>query len=110
MNCWNCNAPIKEPLFGKIPFRAECDVCNASLHCCRNCVYYKPGLPNDCAVPGTDFIADRSAMNLCEEFKILGHHIPKSNNISQVENQLFKNTSSKPETKKKDFDSFFKDT
>lgn len=29
-----------------------------------------PGKPNDCLVPGTEFIADREAMNFCEEFAL----------------------------------------
>lgn len=72
MNCWKCGAIITVPLGGKLSFRAECDVCYAALHCCQNCKYYKIGLPNDCAVPGTEYIADRQANNFCEEFSVLG--------------------------------------
>lgn len=72
MNCWKCGAEYPAPQWGKLPFRASCDKCLEDLHCCKNCVYHKPGFPNDCAVPGTEFVADRAKNNLCEDFKIAG--------------------------------------
>lgn len=57
-------------------FRASCERCFADLHCCKNCKFYQIGRPNDCAIAGTDFVADRSKNNLCEEFAILGTHAP----------------------------------
>lgn len=70
MKCWNCSAPLDLPVFGKLSFRAECEKCSAPLHCCFNCKYYKPGAPNDCRVPGTEYVADRKANNYCEEFAL----------------------------------------
>ena len=88
MQCWNCGATLD--LIGKLSFRAACDACHASLHCCRNCVYYKPGLPNDCLVPNTDYVSDRTANNFCEEFKLLGKGAEKSTNDPKARfNQLF---------------------
>ncbi len=75
----------------KIGFRAICPHCGIDLHTCRGCRYYSPGKPNDCLVPGTEYIRDREAANLCEEFKMQ----------SDFGNE-------KPEKKKK-FDSLFKD-
>lgn len=72
MLCWNCGKTLPEPAYGKVTFRAVCEFCDAALHCCKNCKYYRVGLPNDCEVPGTDYISDRSASNLCEEFSLLG--------------------------------------
>ena len=71
MQCWKCGASLSDPPGGKLPFRASCDVCVAWLHCCRNCKHYKPGMPNDCLIPGTDYIADREAANYCEEYHLL---------------------------------------
>ena len=90
MDCWTCGVQLEEPLYGKISFRAECDRCGAALHCCSNCKFYKPGLPNDCMVPGTEFIADRTAANLCEEFSVLGRFIPKKEVNKKGFNDLFK--------------------
>lgn len=67
MKCYHCgNAP---DLSGaKVPFRAACDACGRDLHVCKNCKYYAPGKPNDCAVPGTLYVKDREAYNFCEDF------------------------------------------
>lgn len=70
MKCWNCQELLTQTE-RKISFRALCEKCGSALHCCKNCKYYAPGRPNDCAVPGTDYISDRSANNFCEEFSPL---------------------------------------
>ncbi len=90
MNCWKCHKLISEQPI-KLSFRAECQHCGIDLHTCAGCRYYALGKPNDCLVPGTDFIRDRQARNFCEEFA------PQ--------------TSSPKEAKpKKGFDSLFKDS
>jgi len=76
MKCWNCAAAVPETL-GKIAFRAECQKCSAALHSCSNCKYYKPGLPNDCSVPGTEWVRDRQKNNLCEDFSPLTAPAPQ---------------------------------
>lgn len=90
MKCWCCGANLPDPEYGKILFRAECDKCGAALHSCRNCKYYHLGKPNDCDVPGTDFIPDRTKANLCEEFKLSkpGDQAVKPS-VEEVENKLF---------------------
>lgn len=111
MKCWNCGAALSDPPWGKVEFRAQCEQCGADLHCCRNCVYYKPGLPNDCAVPGTEFIPDRSASNLCEEFKLLGKGPDQRVDPDEVSKRLFGETDSHEQKKspKQRFDSLFQD-
>lgn len=90
MNCWSCGKQLSEPSFGKLSFRATCDHCGAALHCCQNCKYYKPGAPNDCAVPGTEFVSDRQAINFCEEFSLLGiAPSPKNENAKKKFDDLF---------------------
>lgn len=79
MNCWTCNHPIDVMKGEKISFRAVCDHCGAALHCCQNCKYYKPGAYNDCSVPGTDYVSDRSKNNFCEEFAIQEKNTPTKN-------------------------------
>ena len=70
VNCWKCGKGVELPE-KKIGFRAICEHCYAWLHCCCNCRYYRPGLPNDCAIPGTDHIADSEAANFCDEYALL---------------------------------------
>ncbi|WP_154017857.1 hypothetical protein [Candidatus Protochlamydia phocaeensis] len=91
MYCWHCGASLSDPLYGKLSFREVCDKCGSSLHCCRNCKNYRPGLPNDCAVPGTDYIADREANNFCEDFTLLGQPpAPPKQNAKRSFDDLFK--------------------
>lgn len=99
MNCWKCCKQIsEEPI--KIGFRATCHHCEIDLHVCKNCRYFSPGKPNDCAVPGTDYIRDREAFNFCEEFK------PQIQNSSPPKPSSFLGEDLPP---KKDFNSLFKD-
>ena len=103
MNCWRCAKWVSEvPV--KIGFRAVCPHCGCDLHVCRNCRYYAPGKPNDCIVPGTEFIRDREASNLCEEFKVRMEGPPVAG--TEKARRLF--GIEEPE-KKKDFKSLFKD-
>ena len=53
----------------KIGFRTVCIHCDVDLHVCKNCRYFSLGKPNDCLIPGTEFIRDRESSNLCEDFK-----------------------------------------
>ncbi len=89
MHCWKCGLSLEELRSGKISFREVCDNCHAYLHCCRNCRYYKPGLPNDCAIPGTETISDREAMNFCEEFQLMGQGPSKQIDPKEIEKRLF---------------------
>lgn len=91
MKCWHCGTELADPPGGKISFRATCDKCQSWLHCCKNCKNYKPGAPNDCAVPGTEYIADRESSNFCEEFQLLGQAPQKKPNIDDISKRLFKN-------------------
>jgi hypothetical protein len=106
MKCWKCGADLPEPSWGKIPFRATCDACGAALHCCKNCRFYKPGLPNDCAVPGTDFIPDRTATNFCEEFKLLGLGPEKKKDPSEASRRLFGEEDKEPKKPEDPTDKF----
>jgi len=107
MKCWNCGKDLPDLAWGKVPFRETCDHCHAALHCCRNCVHYHPGKPNDCEVPNTDFVADRTAVNFCEDFKLSGKGPAKSGDINEASKRLFGDDDNpKP---KKGFDSLFND-
>lgn len=98
-------------ILGKVSFRETCDVCHADLHCCHNCVYYKPGQPNDCLIPNTDYIADRKANNFCEEFKILGKAPEKGVDPKDVAKKLFGDDEdeNKPKDPKDRFKNLFDD-
>lgn len=91
MKCWYCQSDLESSPKEKISFRSSCDKCGSWQHCCKNCKNYKPGLPNDCAIPGTDFVADREKNNFCEEFQSL---VPSKGgksqpSVSDIEKRLF---------------------
>lgn len=87
--CYKCGASLPESEWGKIGFRAACDVCRCDLHVCKNCVFYHIGKPNDCLIPGTDYVADREKANLCESFKLLGKKEASKSNKEDIEKKLF---------------------
>ena len=69
IHCWKCDK-ILTFSEAKIGFREECPFCGIDLHTCKNCKHYYPGKPNDCLVPGTEWIKDREARNFCEDFSL----------------------------------------
>ncbi|MBS0626265.1 MAG: hypothetical protein JSS32_09465 [Verrucomicrobia bacterium] len=103
--CWKCGK-LAADVPVKIGFRALCPHCSAALHSCVNCRYYSPGKPNDCAVPGTDFIRDREGVNFCDEFKPKIPSAPHSDESIQRARRLMGEDG--PD-EKKDFNSLFKD-
>lgn len=66
--CWKCGSSQEINVERKVSFRSSCDKCGAGLHCCRNCRYHQVNRVNECAIPGTEFVADREKNNFCEEF------------------------------------------
>jgi hypothetical protein len=92
MQCWKCGTDLNDLPKGRLPFRAICDKCFSWLHCCRNCTNYKPGMPNDCLVPGTEFVADREGANFCEEFQFLGVFVSKTSGVDVAAKKLFGDT------------------
>ena len=87
MKCCKCGT--EQELKGKLSFRAKCDQCQAWLHCCINCKNYEPGRANDCKIPGTEYIANREAINFCEEFELLGTGPIKKADPKDISKRLF---------------------
>ena len=54
-----------------VPFRAECDKCNADLHVCLACRRYDRYVENECREDQADPVAVKDRRNLCEYFKPL---------------------------------------
>lgn len=86
--CWKCGKELDD-ISQRVPFRAICSFCHSYQHCCRNCKNYQPGLPNDCKIPGTEFIADRESFNFCEDFELLGRAPEKKQDPKDVLKRLF---------------------
>ncbi len=75
MNCWKC---FRDLDLKKINYREQCPSCGIDLHVCLNCRFYSPGKPNDCVVPGTEWIKERERMNLCDEFAPKDRSLPSA--------------------------------
>jgi len=66
--CWKCGADLKDvpqPL-GR---RAECLVCGAELHVCRQCRHYAPGKAKQCRELAAEEVRDKTRANFCEWFQ-----------------------------------------
>ncbi|MCB1113396.1 MAG: hypothetical protein KDK62_01420 [Chlamydiia bacterium] len=87
--CWHCGEALPNFTFGKVGFRETCEKCGYDLHVCKGCQYFSPGKPNDCSVPGTEFVADREKRNLCEDFKLSGKPPQKGPSKEEIEKRLF---------------------
>jgi hypothetical protein len=59
-------------------------------------------MPNDCLIPGTDYIADREAANYCDEYHLLGTVSPKSADVKKISNNLFREESTDSSENKED--------
>ncbi len=66
--CWKCkeNIKVSEP----VSRSAECPVCHADLHSCRNCTFYSPGSHYDCHETVDELVKDKEKANFCDNFKI----------------------------------------
>ena len=66
--CWKCksNVEVLEP----VSRSAECPVCHADLHSCRNCMFYSPGSHYDCHETIDELVQDKERANFCDSFKI----------------------------------------
>lgn len=65
--CHRCGAAVAADRVG---VRDVCGRCGGYLYCCKNCALHQPGLRNDCREPRTELIADREAMNFCDDFRL----------------------------------------
>lgn len=112
MKCWKCGTLQKHLPEGKLSFRAECEKCTFALHSCKNCRFYKRGLPNDCMVPGTEMIGDREKQNFCEEFEAKKEQLPEEKAPEDAAKRLFgdeaREISKKPSPEER-FNSLFGD-
>lgn len=66
--CWKCGTVLDEN--EPVSRSAECPVCHADVHSCRNCLYYEPGSHYDCHETVDSLVSDKERSNFCEHFKL----------------------------------------
>ena len=49
--------------------QAQCPFCGADLHICLNCVFYEPGIYNDCRESQAERVVEKSRSNFCDYFQ-----------------------------------------
>ncbi len=66
--CHACGAVWEDEVKKQPGPKDICGGCSAYLHCCLNCLYYEPGVHNDCYIPTTEWVGDKAGCNFCDEF------------------------------------------
>ncbi|HOF38964.1 MAG TPA: hypothetical protein PLD73_02750 [Candidatus Hydrogenedentes bacterium] len=67
--CHRCGAPWDGGGKRQPGSKDVCGACSAYLHCCLNCRFYEPGAHNECYIPNTEWVGDKTACNFCDEFE-----------------------------------------
>jgi hypothetical protein len=64
---WECRACGGElPARERVGRRDVCPTCGADLHACRQCVFYEPGIYNECREPQAERVLDKTRANFCD--------------------------------------------
>jgi len=64
--CFSCGAQFDS---AEKPGRADtCPVCDADVHCCRNCEFYDPGSYNECRETQAERVLEKDRSNFCDYF------------------------------------------
>lgn len=66
MYCYSCG--IRLEVERKIRREQICPECGVSLHCCRNCVFYKETAYHQCRETQAEFVNDKGGSNFCSYF------------------------------------------
>jgi hypothetical protein len=66
-NCAHCQKEIPDERW--IGRQAQCPFCGGDLHICLNCVFYEPGIYNDCRESQAERVVEKSRSNFCDYFQ-----------------------------------------
>ena len=68
--CHQCGHPWESGKKQPSP-KDFCEQCSAYLHSCLKCRYHEQGRHNECVIPNTDWVGDRTGGNYCDEFEFV---------------------------------------
>ena len=66
--CWKCGNNIELEFVSR---SSECSFCHASLHSCKNCLYFSPGSHYDCHETVDELVADKEKANYVSILKFV---------------------------------------
>ena len=64
--CWHCGADLLDVDYAR---EGNCPSCGKPTHVCRNCRWYAPGKPNQCAEPVAEPVVEKLRANFCGYFE-----------------------------------------
>lgn len=67
--CWRCGEPLGE-IERPFPRLAKCQACEAELHVCRMCEFYKPSLSTRCDHELAEPAREVDLANFCHYLKL----------------------------------------
>lgn len=91
-NCWSCGHVLAAADYAR---ESRCPGCQKATHACRNCLYYQPGINNDCREPVADHVVDKERANFCDYFEPnpsahAGGDKPSAEELRSTAEDLFK--------------------
>jgi predicted RNA-binding Zn-ribbon protein involved in translation (DUF1610 family) len=64
--CWQCGADLEDVDYAR---EGSCPSCGKPTHVCRNCRWYAPSKPNQCAEPVAEPVVEKLRANFCGYFE-----------------------------------------
>ncbi|MFX0135820.1 MAG: hypothetical protein ACFFDN_19410 [Candidatus Hodarchaeota archaeon] len=80
--CYACGKQLN--IKGFVDRESICLTCQSYIHCCYNCKFYKPGVPNKCNEPQADFVSDKSKPNFCNYYVLKENESPPFDHDEEV--------------------------
>lgn len=68
LQCWRCGASLAA-LSLPLSRLDECPECSVSVHVCRMCSFYEPGIPKACREDDADEVKEKERPNFCDYFR-----------------------------------------
>jgi len=64
--CWHCGVDLHDVDYAR---EGSCPNCGKSTHVCRNCRWFSPSKPNQCAEPVAEPVMEKQRANFCGYFE-----------------------------------------
>jgi hypothetical protein len=64
--CQHCSRELADAIV--VERTSGCPYCHSDLKCCLNCMFFDPGLNNQCREPQAEWQSEKARANFCEFF------------------------------------------